>query len=242
MIIETLAAAFILGFLGSGHCLGMCGGIAGALSFAIPETKRIARITLIVSYNVGRVASYATIGALAGLGGAVFAEGGLPVLRVMAGVLLILMGLYLADWWKILTHLERAGAVLWRRLQPLSQRLIPVRTPLAALLLGMMWGWLPCGLVYSALAYSALHGSWFTGMGAMLAFGLGTVPAVLLGGIAGAEINRGLAGFARQRSVRLLMALAYILFGGWTIAVAVGGYSDGTQNGHDHASHHSSLQ
>lgn len=240
MITEALVAAFMLGFLGSGHCLGMCGGIAGALSFAIPEKNRFSRVALVVLYNVGRVGSYATIGALAGLGGALFAASGLPVLRIAAGVLLILMGLYLADWWKLLAHLEKAGASVWRKLQPLSQRLVPVRTPTAALLLGMMWGWLPCGLVYSALAYGAVQGSWYGGALVMLAFGLGTVPAVLLGGLAGAEINRSLAGFARKRKVRIVMALAYILFGIWTISAVLGGPHDGHKAGGQETGGHES--
>lgn len=238
---ESLTAVFLLGFFGGVHCLGMCGGIAAALSFAIPKTDNARRTLLVLFYNVGRIGSYTLIGAFAGLAGSLFTSDGLPVLRTIAGIILILMGLYLADWWKILSYLERAGAGLWRKLQPLGQRLMPVRTVPAALLFGCLWGWLPCGLVYPALAYGAVQGSWHGSAAVMLAFGLGTLPAVFTGGLASVKINQGLRTFARQRMVKTVVAMAYILFGAWIIWAALPVFHAGEKTHHDHSHHFSWL-
>ena len=228
-------AAWMLGLFSSAHCLGMCGGIMGALSAAIPAEARGRRWRLLLSYNVGRIASYTLMGLLAGL-----VAGGItpldPVLRLLAGLLLIAMGLYLAGWWRGLTWLERGGAVVWRRLQPLGKSLLPVRRAPQALLLGALWGWLPCGLVYTALAYALAQGNVWASGGTMLAFGLGTLPAVLAAGVMAQQLTRLL----QRRGLRVFMALAIILFGLWTLWPAVGGGHGG--EGHnpdaDHSLHH----
>ncbi|UZJ44735.1 sulfite exporter TauE/SafE family protein [Marinimicrobium sp. C6131] len=228
-------AAWMLGLFSSAHCVGMCGGIMGALSAAIPAEARGHRWRLLFAYNVGRITSYTLMGLLAGL-----LAGGLtpldPVLRLVAGLLLIAMGLYLAGWWRGLTWLERGGAVVWRRLQPLGKSLLPVRRPRQALLLGALWGWLPCGLVYTALAYALAQGNLWVSGGTMLAFGLGTLPAVLAAGVMALQLTRLL----QRRGLRIFMALAIILFGLWTLWPAVGGghaASSGTPSSH-HSHHH----
>lgn len=227
-------AAWMLGLFSSAHCLGMCGGIMGALSAAIPAEARGRRWRLLLSYNVGRIASYTLMGLLAGL-----VAGGItpldPVLRLLAGLLLIAMGLYLAGWWRGLTWLERGGAVVWRRLQPLGKSLLPVRREPQALLLGALWGWLPCGLVYTALAYALAQGNVWASGGTMLAFGLGTLPAVLAAGVMAQQLTRLL----QRRGLRVFMALAIILFGLWTLWPAVGGGHGGAAHNPDaHQSHH----
>ena len=209
-----LASALILGLLGGGHCLGMCGGLMGALTLAIPPEQRARRLRLLLAYNLGRILSYATAGLLIGLAGwAVASSPAAMALRVAAGLLLIAMGLYLAGWWSGLTRIEAVGRHLWRHLQPLASRLMPVSTLPRALLLGAVWGWLPCGLVYSTLLWASSQGSPTDSALLMLAFGLGTWPVLLATGMAAERLTALL----RRRGVRVAGGLLVILFGLWTL-------------------------
>lgn len=209
-----LVSAVILGLLGGGHCLGMCGGLMSALTFAIPKEQRSRRFKLLLAYNVGRILSYALAGLLLGLAGwAVANSPGAMAMRIVAGLLLIVMGLYLAGWWSGLTRIEGLGRGLWRYLQPIATRLLPVSSLPRALLLGALWGWLPCGLVYSTLIWSASQGSAIDSALLMLAFGVGTWPVLLATGLAAERISALL----RKRSVRMAGGLMVILFGLWTL-------------------------
>jgi sulfite exporter TauE/SafE len=209
-----LLSAFILGLLGGGHCLGMCGGLMGALTLAIPLEQRGRRLRLLLAYNLGRVLSYAATGLLVGvLGWAVASSPGATGLRVAAALLLIAMGFYLAGWWSGLTRIEQLGRGLWRLIQPVAGRLLPVSTVPRALLLGGLWGWLPCGLVYSTLLWAASQGNAVHSGLLMLAFGLGTWPILLATGLA-AERSTALL---RKRGVRMAGGLLVILFGLWTL-------------------------
>lgn len=212
----ALGVAFALGFFSSVHCVGMCGGIMAALTMAIPEQAKGRRGRLIFSYNVGRLLSYTFMGLLVGLLSAPLAGGGAgPWLRVLAGALLIAMGLYLGDWWRGLTWLERGGSYLWRHLQPFSRRLLPVKSAPQALLLGGLWGWLPCGLVYTALAYALAQAQPLQSATVMLAFGLGTLPTLLAMGFAAQTVT----GWFRRPSLRWGFAVLIIIFGVWTLAL-----------------------
>lgn len=207
-------SALIIGFLGGGHCIGMCGGIMAALSFSVPATEPARRWRILLSYNLGRIASYTLIGAIAGgLGYQISTGHGLSVLRIIAGLLLIAMGLYLANWWRGLTYLEKAGGVVWKRIQPYGSRLMPVKSSGSALLLGGLWGWLPCGLVYTALAYALSQATIAGAAGVMLAFGLGTLPAVLASGVFAERIKAVM----QLKGLRTVIALLVILFGAWTL-------------------------
>lgn len=158
-LLPLLLSALVLGLLGGGHCIGMCGGLMGALTLAIPAEQRQRRLGLLLAYNLGRIASYGLAGLLIGAAGWTLASGpAATALRLLAGLLLIAMGLYLAGWWSGLTRIEGIGRLLWRRLEPLARRLLPVRNAPRALLLGALWGWLPCGLVYSTLLWAASQG------------------------------------------------------------------------------------
>ncbi|WP_117150089.1 sulfite exporter TauE/SafE family protein [Pseudomonas coronafaciens] len=210
----VLLSALILGLLGGGHCLGMCGGLMGALTLAIPKEQRSRRFRLLLAYNLGRILSYALAGFASGLVGWAVAQSPLATsLRIMAAVLLIVMGLYLAGWWSGLTRIERLGRGLWRHLQPLASRLLPVSSVPRALLLGALWGWLPCGLVYSALLWAASQGNAVDSALLMLAFGLGTWPVLLATGLA-AERTTALL---RKRGIRVAGGLLVIVFGLWTL-------------------------
>ena len=209
-----LVSALILGLLGGGHCLGMCGGLMGALTLAIPPEQRARRLRLLLAYNLGRILSYASAGLLLGLAGwAVASSPAAMLLRVLAGLLLIAMGLYLAGWWSGLTRIESLGRHLWRHLQPIASRLMPVSSLPRALLLGAIWGWLPCGLVYSTLLWASSQGSPADSALLMLAFGLGTWPVLLATGMAAERLTALL----RQRGVRIAGGLLVILFGLWTL-------------------------
>ncbi|MEW6463274.1 MAG: sulfite exporter TauE/SafE family protein [Pseudomonadota bacterium] len=209
-----LVSALILGLLGGGHCLGMCGGLMGALTLAIPPQQRGRRLQLLLAYNLGRILSYSAAGLLLGLAGwAVRGSAAEVVMRSLAALLLIAMGLYLAGWWSGLTRIEALGRGLWRHIQPLTRRFMPVSSLPRALLLGGLWGWLPCGLVYSTLLWASSQGDARVSALLMLAFGLGTWPVLLATGLAAERITALL----RQRGIRMAGGLLVILFGLWTL-------------------------
>ncbi|WP_194787835.1 sulfite exporter TauE/SafE family protein [Pseudomonas sp. UFMG81] len=213
-LIPLLGSALVLGLLGGGHCLGMCGGLMGALTLAIPPEQRDRRLRLLLAYNLGRILSYAAAGLLLGLAGVAVASSPLATgLRVIAALLLIAMGLYLAGWWSGLTRIEALGRGLWRHVQPLATRLLPVSSLPRALLLGALWGWLPCGLVYSTLLWAASQGDALHSAALMLAFGVGTWPVLLATGLAAERVGSVL----RNRSVRMAGGVMVMLFGLWTL-------------------------
>ena len=202
-------ALFLVGLLGGTHCVGMCGGIVGALSMGAP-----ARWSMLFAYNAGRIFSYSAAGAIAGALGAASLglEGQVParlILYFFANLMLVALGFYLLGVTKALAFTERIGQNLWRVLQPLTKRFLPARTIGQAFPLGLLWGWLPCGLVYSALASSLSAGSAGRGALMMLAFGLGTLPNLLLAGILLARLNE----FVRRPAVRLFSGLLVLSFG-----------------------------
>jgi len=214
----TFSAAFLIGLLGSTHCVGMCGGIMGALSYAVPKEKRTAGklFPLLLCYNLGRIFSYTVAGALIGFT-SWFLAGQFPllgtVLRFFAALMLIAMGLYLANWWSALRHLKRAGNTVWKHIQPKLSVLMPVTSLWRALLVGTLWGWIPCGLIYSTLSWSATAVSWQQSALIMFSFGLGTLPAVLATGI----FLEGFKKIMQLKGVRISAGLLIILFGIWTL-------------------------
>ena len=218
-------AAFLIGLTGGVHCFGMCGGIVGALTLGLPPTRGHllrTRLPFLLAYNLGRITSYVTAGTLAGGVGA-WAAHLISVhhaqlgLQIIAGLFMILLGLYLAGWQGTLSRLERAGGALWRRIEPLGRRFFPVRTPLQALGIGLVWGWLPCGLVYSVLVWAMGAGGALEGGLLLLSFGLGTLPTLLAMGTVAAT----LAGFVRRPGVRAAAGALVILFGIYEISLAV---------------------
>ena len=205
IVTGSLVSAFLLGLMGSSHCMGMCGGISAALGFQ--QQQKDWRL---LSYNLGRIGTYTLIGLIAGLIGK---EASLtlpllgPVLRTLAGLLLIAMGLYLAGWWMGLTRLESIGQVLWQKIQPAAAKLLPINSHGQAFSLGALWGFLPCGLVYSTLSWALATADWRQSALLMLAFGLGTLPAMLVTGLAGNNALRFLRG-QKARSVAATMMIA----------------------------------
>lgn len=209
----SFLAVFLTGLLGGAHCVGMCGGIVAAISFQPGGRQPFA---FHLAYSAGRIASYAAAGALAGLiGSAAFLSDTLyPVqqgLYVLAQVVLILLGLYLAGLNQSVLILERVGGGVWRRVQPLLARVMPIRSLPQALAAGALWGWLPCGLVYSVLVSALASGGAGQGAILLLLFGLGTLPNLLLMGWAADSLR----GWVRRVWVKRVSGLGVASMGIW---------------------------
>ena len=238
-------SALIIGLLGSGHCLAMCGGITTLLTSAInkpsslPTTKtsvegdipvnvtttpsscspKTSRLNLVFLYHIGRIASYCLIGAIVGFTGSIAAKNiGLPIagLRLVAAFFLILLGLYIGQWLLWLNKIESLGKGLWRYLSPLAKHVIPVNSSKKALGLGALWGWLPCGLVYSTLTWALASGSSLTGATIMFFFGLGTLPALIALSLGIDSIKKLLV----NKVFRKMMAISLITYGIYSFIVA----------------------
>lgn len=220
----SITGAFIVGLMGAAHCFGMCGGLIGAFSAGLPATKGnhlASQLQFLLIYNAGRVFSYTVAGAMLGGGAAALSQlfaldNYLLYLRFFAGALMILTGLYIANLWMVIAHIEKLGKGIWSLLQPLTKKVLPIRQKRQALIAGMLWGWLPCGLVYSTLTWSVASGSMLTGGFIMLAFGLGTLPALLSAGLAAQKLSQ----FVKHKAVRLISGLFIISFGLQTIYIA----------------------
>lgn len=214
------AAIFLVGLLGGTHCVGMCGGIVGALA---AQSAGRSAWSLHLAYNIGRILSYTLAGALVGaIGGLGLAFG--PVAKVqlafyvLANLMLVALGFYLMGFTGTLAFAERMGQSLWNRIRPFTSRFLPARTVAQALPLGMLWGWLPCGLVYSVLATALVSGSAGRGALAMLAFGLGTLPNLLLAGLLFSRFRR----FAQSPLARAISGLLVLGFGLYGLYNAMG--------------------
>ena len=227
------ASAVGLGLAGAGHCLGMCGGIAAALNLGGTNATRVT-----LAYHAGRISSYTLLGGLLG-----FAAGSIDIaawttgLRYLAGFMLIGMGLYIADWWRGLAVLERAGARLWRPVQRLSSRWLPVQHWRQSFALGLCWGLMPCGLIYSSLAWAATAQHAPTSALMMFLFGLGTLPAMLATSF-GAQ---GLREFLRRRGLKLLIAALLITSGAWTLYITAAHSGHGSHAGTSQTLDHSHM-
>jgi uncharacterized protein len=212
-------AVFLIGLLGGVHCVGMCGGIVSALSIqAGVQAARPSRSTLTMhlAYNLGRISSYTIAGALVGALGSVglLLNDVLPVqmaLYVAANLMLIALGFYFIGATQSLAFTERLGLGLWRRIQPYTKRFLPARSVAQAYPLGLLWGWLPCGMVYGVLSTALLAGSASRGAMTMLAFGLGTLPNLLLAGM----LLKRLRDISLAKYVRMGSGLLVIAFGIW---------------------------
>jgi sulfite exporter TauE/SafE len=210
--------------------VGMCGGIVSAFSVVTPRHRSfpieiaaqshpfslIAEgVPRVLAFNVGRMASYMLAGALAGLLGSVPALLHLVALQTagywLANLMLVALGLTLMNVWHGLSRLEAIAQVAWRRVQPLMRRLVPVTQIWQAMALGGLWGWIPCGMVYSVLMTALLTGSATQGAMVMLAFGLGTLPLLFVIGVLGTSVQSFLQKTAVRRSAGLLVLLFGLL-------------------------------
>jgi sulfite exporter TauE/SafE len=210
-------SALLMGLLGSSHCVMMCGGVVAVSCSALPLGRRsrlLAQVPYLVAYNAGRIVSYSVAGGLAGLVGASLTsfgsvQGAQIAMRIAAAAMLVAVGFYVAGLAPALRWVERVGAPLWNLVAPVGRHFVPVRRPAHALALGLLWGWMPCGLVYAALSAAVSSGSAARGMVTMAAFGLGTLPTLLTMGSAAA----GVARFGRHRWARGGAGIAMIALG-----------------------------
>ena len=212
-------SAFVIGLLGSGHCLVMCGGISTMLTTAISDTSRFKQLAIILAYNFGRIASYSLIGALVAFTSSMATKNiGLPVslLKTFSGIFLILLGLYLGQWLMWLSHVEQVGKRVWRYISPHTKKFIPIKNIRSAFSLGALWGWLPCGLVYSTLTWALASADVVNGALIMFFFGLGTLPALLSVSLGTISIKSLLS----HTLFRKLAAILVILYGLYTILIA----------------------
>lgn len=181
MTVALLLMALGMGFFGSPHCLGMCGGIVTAFGLSMQSLSASQKSLLIMTYHFGRLLSYALLGVIAGLIGTTVLQ---PILvgnslpRLLIGGVLILVGLSILGL-PLLTQLEKAGAKIWQSMSPIRQKIFPLNTVPKALIAGLLWGFLPCGLVYGALLMAVVGRDTLTGAMLMFAFGLGTLPMLL---------------------------------------------------------------
>jgi sulfite exporter TauE/SafE len=183
--------AFTMGLFSSMHCIGMCGSIIGTLTLSLsPDIRnnKTRLIPFVINYNLGRVTSYTIAGALVGVIETLITMPmgeitGHRLLQLLSAALMTGAGLYLAGWFPRFAYIEKIGLRFWKKIEPWGRKLIPVKNCTQAFLFGMVWGWLPCGLVYSALALAATAESVSQSALTMLFFGLGTLPAVMGVGI-----------------------------------------------------------
>ncbi len=233
-----LPAAIAMGFLGSPHCLGMCGGIAGALDPALAAPRHAlgaaGRHALL---SLGRIGTYTLLGAAAGAlgfaaGEVVGVQGGIW-LRIAFGLAMVLVGLHVAAWWNGLAALEAAGGSIWRRVVPLVRSVTPADRIWKVLALGALWGWLPCGLVYAALAGAIGTGSGLAGATFMAGFGLGTLPMLVATGVFADRLRR----ISNRASTRRAAGALLVAFGLWTVGSALLALAGGSPEGHAHHAH-----
>ncbi|GAB4365023.1 MAG: hypothetical protein Kow0060_22280 [Methylohalobius crimeensis] len=206
--------AFLMGLFSSFHCIGMCGSIIGTLTLSLSQEIRSRKQRLtpyVLSYNLGRILSYSMAGLIAGsLRYALewpFGIQGYRLLQILAAIIMTGCGLYIAGWFPRFAYLEKLGTRLWRRIEPFGRRILPVTNLSQAFLFGMVWGWLPCGLVYTALALAATAGGPTHGALVMTAFGAGTLPAVMGVGI----MTNWMVRLARMRRFRYFAGIVMIL-------------------------------
>lgn len=213
MGVEPLAAMFVLGAAGGLHCLGMCGGIAAALAGTTAGSRPTA---ILLGYNIGRIATYTVAGMIVGSLGSTIAYASLflqpqRAMYVLMSLALVVSGLHLAEMTRLLGFAERAGSALWRHVQPLTHGLLPASTPLRGLAAGAVWGWIPCGLVYSALVPAMASGSPVRGAAMMMAFGAGTLPSLLASGLFAARLARWRQGRHARAVLGLIVASLGVL-------------------------------
>jgi sulfite exporter TauE/SafE len=239
----TLLAALTAGLVGSSHCVAMCGGIAAALGVSARQSGAAAKTSsaYVLLFSLGRVTGYALIGALAGLAGqgvaaSIDIDFWALITRMATGLLLVAIGLQVAFHVRLLAAMERSGSWLWARLAPLARQFLPPKRFDQAFALGFLWGWLPCGLVYSMVLMAILVGDWRLSALLMVAFGVGTMPAMVIMGLASSRLRSP----GRGATLKRLAGLALILFGVWTAAQPVVSAIRGGH--HQHAGHSTMIE
>lgn len=220
MFFDDFLSAFLIGILGAGHCIGMCSGIASALSFSINPQQKNGLLSLLL-YNIGRISSYSLAGFIFAASSSLViiwigGKESLIYLRIFAAFMMLLLAFYIARIWNGLLIVERTGQFLWQFIKPLAQYFLPLKHPLLAFPLGFFWGWLPCGLVYSTLIWAISSADAINGLVIMLGFGLGTLPAMMLVG----SLSHKLKNILNKQWFRYGIGVILALFAFQTLFVA----------------------
>lgn len=214
-----LPALFAAGLAGSGHCFGMCGGVAALAGSSAAQVS-------VVWINLARLCSYVVIGAL----GALLIQLGISsseqilqisalgdISRILSGLILIGLGCNVVGWRVSNGVFGRISDNFWQKLQPLSRRLLPINKTTDALLFGLLWGWLPCGLIYAVLPAAWLRGNPLEAGLMLLCFGLGTLPSMLSMGMASAKFRLWL----KNPGMKRFIIASIILAGLWLLILPV---------------------
>jgi sulfite exporter TauE/SafE len=213
-MLVTLIIAFNLGLFSTLHCIGMCGGILTALMLASPESEQKSKLRVFsrsLAYNLGRISSYSLAGLLTGFLGLTIADifqsaNARLILQSIAALVLIVIAINMLGIMSLNKYVESIGMKLWQHIQPIGKHLLPIKSLWRAFLFGLLWGWLPCGMVYSALLLSISTGTPFDGMLTMLFFGLGTLPSMLTAGYFSDYLKR----LKSNRPLRITVAVFLI--------------------------------
>ncbi len=231
----SLIVLFTLGLFSTLHCVGMCGGIISALTLSLDQeiqNNKFKLATYVIAYNIGRISSYIAAGVIIGVVGTTLIDligrnSARQFAMMLSAAMMVAIGLYVGGWFPLLSHLDRFGAKLWKRIQPISKQFVPVKRPTQALGYGAVWGWMPCGLVYTALLLSAFGGGAVNGGIGMLAFGLGTIPAVVSAGFIAGSLNQ----WFHQPLVRQTLGIVLVGFAIMSLAMPM---NHGNGNGSNH--------
>ena len=194
--------ALLMAISGAGHCLSMCGGISTALG--LQQQKA----TFVLAYSAGRLISYMLAGIAFALLFTTLPRLEFAYLKFVSCMLMILVALHLGGWFSGLLWLEQSGKPIWQLIQPLTRKVLPINSHYKALFAGAIWGWLPCGLVYSAVAIADSSQQPFAAATIMLIFGLGTLPAML----SLAFFSRYIGSWLQKKWLKRLLACLLLLW------------------------------
>jgi len=228
----VLVTAFLAGLLGSGHCFGMCGGIAGSLGALSGGTSKRALVLPALQFNLGRLLGYAILGAIAA--GVIGAAGEIMAfkaygkwLRVITALMVMFIGLRFLIDWRGLDLIEKGGAGIWKKIMPFATKISKRHDWLGRTGLGICWGFLPCGLVYTVLMTAASTGSSASGALTMFVFGAGTAPAMMGLTVAAPALST----FLSDKLVRRIVGFSLIVLALWMLMPLLTG---GMSGGHAH--------
>ena len=227
-------AAFSMGLFGSPHCLGMCGGIVTAFGLSMQHVSGSKKNGLILTYHLGRLISYSLLGLIAGfVGVAIFQSimsNSAP--RIVLGAVLVLIGLAMLGL-PLFNQLEKVGMRFWQSLAPIRKKVFPIDSFGKALFAGLLWGFLPCGLVYGALMMAIAGNNITTGAALMFVFGLGTMPML----IATQKTVGMLQSNIKHFRLRQINGVIMLLSGLAVIFIPMMMHHNHNQGSHSHASH-----
>jgi len=209
---------FSIGLFGSTHCIGMCGGILSALSIAISNKQsNNKKNKYCILYNIGRISMYVIIfiilSIISNLLDKATSEITIKILRIISGFLLVIIGLYLSNFWSGIIYLEKVGLFFWNSISILIKFIVPVNSYIKAYILGLIWGLIPCGLVYTTILLALVNTNFNFSLVLIIFFGIGTLPAMMMTGI----IYTKYSFLFLDKNIKYFFGIFIILFGIWNI-------------------------